>query len=249
MKFLVLFISLLVTTAQATDIEKEQRWAEQVVDFLIDGEAIWLNDNGHEFLGIYTESEDESNKAIIVVHGTGVHPDWEQVVKPVRVEMAAHGWNTLSIQMPILVNEAEYEDYVAVYPEVPGRFNTSITHLQELGMTEIVIVGHSQGATMGSYYLSRNTHSIKAFVAVGMQATQKDLELNTAESLKSIDIPVLDLYGSEDLEGVLQTAEERKQAASNNTQYKQMVTEGAEHFYDGYEETLIDSINNWLMSL
>ena len=49
MKFLVLFISLLVTTAQATDIEKEQRWAEQVVDFLIDGEAIWLNDNGRLF--------------------------------------------------------------------------------------------------------------------------------------------------------------------------------------------------------
>ena len=249
MKFLIVLISLFFSTAQATDVEKEQRWAEQIVDFLLDGEAIWLDDKGHEFLGIYTEAESGSDKAMIVVHGTGVHPDWEQVVKPVRVEMTSHGWNTLSIQMPILVNEAVYEDYVVVYPEVPGRFDTSIAHLQDMGMTEIVIVGHSQGATMASYYLSRNAHPIKAFVAVGMQATQKDMELNTAESLKNIDIPVLDLYGSADLEGVLQTAEDRKQAAANNKNYKQMVTDGAEHFYDGYEDTLIDTINGWLMNL
>ena len=112
MRFLVLILLFVVSTVHATDIEKERRWADQIVDFLIDGEAVWLEDNGHQFLGIHTEAEVDSDKAIIVVHGTGVHPDWEQVVKPVRVEMTAHGWHTLSIQMPVLVNEAEYKDYV-----------------------------------------------------------------------------------------------------------------------------------------
>ena len=103
MRTLLVFLSLILALPlQASDVEKEARWAEQIVDFLIDGEAVWLDADGHEFLGIYTEADEESSKAIIVVHGTGVHPDWAQVVKPIRVDMASRGWNTLSIQMPIL---------------------------------------------------------------------------------------------------------------------------------------------------
>ena len=244
---LILCFSLVtVIPAHATDVDKEKRWADQIIDFLIDGEEVWLNDNGHEFLGIYTESEEESQRGIIVVHGTGVHPDWEQVIKPVRVEMPAYGWNTLSIQMPILANEAEYEDYVAVYPEVPGRFNAAIAQLKDWGVDDIVIVAHSQGATMSSYFLSRNDHPIKALVAIGMGAAQKDSHLNSAESLKTINIPVLDIYGSDDLESVLQTVKLRQQGAAHNKNYKQVVTEGADHFYEGYEEQLIGSINTWL---
>ncbi|MFT7686733.1 MAG: pimeloyl-ACP methyl ester carboxylesterase [Candidatus Azotimanducaceae bacterium] len=247
--FFLTFSYLIVATVHATDAAKEQRWAGEVVDYLIEGEAVWLDDNGREFLSIYTESELESDKAIIVVHGTGIHPNWEQVVQPVRVEMTTHGWNTLSIQMPILANEAEYRDYVAMYPEVPGRFKAAEAYLQGLGIGEIVIVAHSQGATMSSYYLSRNEHPIKAFVAIGMGATQKDSHVNSAEALKNITIPVLDIYGSEDLEGVLQTVEARRNGASHNEAYKQVVTDGSDHFYVGHEEQLVNSISNWLESL
>ena len=248
-KVLIVLAFMLSGGVHATDAAKEQRWADEIVDFLIDGDAVWLNADGHEFLGIYTESETPSDNAIIVVHGTGIHPDWEQVVQPVRVEMTTHGWNTLSIQMPILANDAEYKDYVEIYPEVPGRFNAAIAYLHGLGIKEMVIVAHSQGATMSSYFLSRNEHPIKGFVAIGMGATQKDSHVNSAESLKNIAIPVLDIYGSEDLEGVLKTAETRKQAASHNNAYRQAVTEGSDHFYVGFEDQLLGSINTWLGNL
>lgn len=248
MKKVILTIMVLIisTALAASDVEKEARWAEQIVDFLIDGEAEWLDAGGHEFLGIYTEADEESTKAIIVVHGTGVHPDWAQVVKPVRVDMAGLGWNTLSIQMPILPNEAVYEEYVPLYPDVPPRFKAAEAFLQDMGMEQIVIVAHSQGATMSSYYLSRNTHGIDAFVAVGMGATQKDNDVNSAKSLERINIPVLDLFGSKDLEGVLETAALRQQSSQHNAGYQQMVTEGAEHFYDGFEDQLIESVSAWL---
>jgi pimeloyl-ACP methyl ester carboxylesterase len=112
-----------------------------------------------------------------------------------------------------------------------------------------VIVAHSQGATMSSYYLSRNPHRINAFVAVGMGATQKDSHLNSAKSLESINIPVLDLYGSRDLPGVLETVDQRKKSAVHNAAYSQKVTEGAEHFYDGYADELIETITLWLDAL
>ena len=116
---------MLAMPATSSDLEKEQRWREQVEDSIMDGEAVDLVVEGQEIFAIYTEAEDGSDKGMIVVHGTGIHPNWQQVVQPIRVGMAGHGWNTLSIQMPILHNEAQYEEYVALYPEVPPRLRAA----------------------------------------------------------------------------------------------------------------------------
>lgn len=249
MKYIVLVMSVLFFNAQASDFAKEKRWADQTVDSILDGEAVWLKAGKHEFLSIYTEAEEPSSKGMIVVHGTGIHPDWEQVVKPVRVEMTSHGWNTLSIQMPILANEASYSDYVPLYPEVPPRLKAAEDYLLSQGIKNIVVVAHSQGATMSSYYLSKSKHRISAFVAIGMGATQKDSHLNSANALKAIQIPVLDLYGSDDLPGVLETVTTRKAAAAHNKAYQQRVVQGAEHFFEGKNEQLINIIQQWLESL
>ena len=48
----------MVSLALASDLEKERRWADQVVDALLDGEAVVLNDGRADFLGIVTESAD-----------------------------------------------------------------------------------------------------------------------------------------------------------------------------------------------
>lgn len=246
MKYMLLMISAFFLHVQASDFAKEKRWAEQTVEAIFDGEAVWLEADGHEFLSIYTEAEEESTNGIIVVHGTGIHPNWEQVVKPVRVEMTMHGWNTLSIQMPILANDASYAEYVPLYPEVPPRLKAAEDFLISQGNKNIVIVAHSQGATMSSYYLSKSKHRISAFVAVGMGATQKDSHLNSANALKSISIPVLDLYGSDDLPGVLETVESRKQGGAHNSSYQQKMIQHANHFFDGQNDALIESIQQWL---
>ena len=64
-------------------------------------------------------------------------------------------------------------------------------------------------------------------------------------SLKTINIPVLDLYGSDDLPGVLETAELRKQAATHNVQYSQQVIRGANHFFDEMDDELIRAVADW----
>lgn len=43
----------------------------------------------------------------------------------------------LSIQMPVLANDAEYEDYVPLYPEVIPRLKAAEAFLIEKGITEI----------------------------------------------------------------------------------------------------------------
>ena len=244
---IIAWITLLVLAAPvaASDLEKEQRWREQVEDSIMDGEAVDLVVEGREIFAIYMEAEDGSDKGMIVVHGTGIHPNWQQVVQPIRVEMAAHGWNTLSIQMPILHNEAQYEEYVALYPEVPPRLRAAEAFLKDRGIQTLLIAAHSQGATMSSYYLSRHPSDVKGLIAIGMGATQKDSYVNSAQSLKKITIPVLDLYGDEDLPGVLDTVDARTEGSAHNAQYSQQMIKGANHFFDGMDDELVSAVAGW----
>ena len=240
-----IILLMLAMPATSSDLEKEQRWREQVEDSIMDGEAVDLVVEGQEIFAIYTEAEDGSDKGMIVVHGTGIHPNWQQVVQPIRVEMAAHGWNTLSIQMPILHNEAQYEEYVALYPEVPPRLRAAEAFLKDRGIQTLLIAAHSQGATMSSYYLSRHPSDVKGLIAIGMGATQKDSHINSAQSLKKITIPVLDLYGDDDLPGVLDTVDARTESSAHNTQYSQQMIKDANHFFDGMDDELVSAVAGW----
>jgi hypothetical protein len=59
----------------------------------MDGDAIWLTADDHRFLSIFTQAENGAREnTMVVMHGTGVHPNWDQVVQLIRVEMTTCGW-------------------------------------------------------------------------------------------------------------------------------------------------------------
>jgi pimeloyl-ACP methyl ester carboxylesterase len=238
----------LTTVSIASDKEKEKRWAEQVTDALMDGEAVYLKDAKEEdFLALDMPAEEKSEVGILVIHGIGIHPDWEQIINPVRVGLAEAGWHTLSLQMPILKNTATGKDYLPLLKEVAPRIDAGIAYLKKAGVKKIVLVSHSLGAQMTSYYLANPTQQKKAlpiiaYVAFGMNTP------NTA-LLKKIKLPVFDLYGSEDLEGVLTSAPDRVAASSDNKGYKQQKVTNANHFFDDKNEVLLELISHYLKTL
>lgn len=242
---------LLCNISYASDIAKEKRWADQVVDSIIVGDAEWLKAKGQKFLGIYTEHTTEKAKgAVILVHGTGVHPNWPDVVHPLRTQLPDYGWHTLSIQLPILSNEAEYIDYAPLYDEVAPRFEAAVAFLKKKGIQNIVVVAHSQGTTMSAYYMANKPkHDIRAFVAIGMRgAFNKDERMDGLNSLKKITIPTFDLYGEQDLEQVLDSSEKKMRTAkkAGNKNYTQLKVPGANHFFVGKEDILVKRVRGWL---
>jgi len=247
-KILLSIILVFSTAIQASDLAKEKRWADQVVDAILDGDAIWLNDGSSEFLGIYTEAGEDKGRAVIVMHGTGIHPDWQQVIQPLRVGLTEHNWNTLSIQMPILPNEAEYPEYAPLYDEVAPRIDAAIEYLKKNGSKEIVLIGHSQGAAMTAYYLSTSKQNIKGFVAIGMASFADDPRMNSIKALEKINVPILDIYGDDDLEGIIKSIDARAQAAkkAGNKNYTQVEVAGSNHFFDDREEQLVEVVADWL---
>jgi len=236
--------------ASNSDVAKEKRWAEQVIDGLLDGDELWLTDtSGHEFLGILTEGDTNSGRAVILVHGIGVHPNWPDVIYPLREGLLEHGTTTLSIQMPILANDAESGDYKQLFAEVPGRFVAARQYLNENGYETVTIVAHSMGTSMSAYYLTRiKQHGIESFVSIGMGTGI--LEADNSELLKMIDIDILDLYGSKDLEPVVTNADRRATAANSRAgkQFLQIKVDGASHFFQGHEDSLKQHVIDWLDS-
>ena len=59
----------------ASDVEKEGRWAEEVVDQLFDGEPVWLLTDSVRFLGLHVVPESEHGGGLLILDGRGVHPD------------------------------------------------------------------------------------------------------------------------------------------------------------------------------
>jgi len=241
MKLLTLFGILLIalSSAQASDLDKEQRWRDQVVGDLFDGEPVTLNDGQQDFLGLIVQADPAKQDAIVVLHGIGAHPDWPQVVNPLRVTLAEAGWTTLSIQLPVLDNEASPEAYDAIIADASPRISAALDFLQEQGATGSYIVAHSMGSRMASYFLASTEKPVKGFVGIGMN-------VGSVQYFDQYSLPVLDIYGSDDLEGVLGSAADRAKQASGNSQYTQMVVDGADHFFNGMEDDLYVLVQNWL---
>jgi pimeloyl-ACP methyl ester carboxylesterase len=238
--FLLAIFTCLHSIAFASDLAKEQRWREQVVDAILDGEAVDLNDGKNDFLAIYTEGENGHKIGLIILHGIGVHPDHPMVVNPLRVGLAEKGWSTLSIQLPVLANEATSEDYAPLIPDAAPRIQAAIDYLKAADYKKIIIVAHSLGTLMASDALAKNKVSVDAFVAIGMG--------NGADNLKKINIPMLDIYGSQDLENVVRGAAKRRVAADHNKHYTQIRARDADHFFNDKEAALIELVDKWLHS-
>ena len=247
---LIMMLSLCATAVSGSDLAKEKRWADQVVDGIIVGDAVWLSAEGTKFLGIFTENELENAKgAVILLHGSGVHPNWPDIIQPLRSELPAYGWTTLSIQMPILPNDAKYAEYAPLIKEVPARINAAIDYLNNKFYQNIIIIGHSLGTTMANSFLAQIPERIRAYVAIGMGGGDSGPdELNNLNYLQKITTPMLDIYGSEDLQSVVDSVKQRRQAVrkAGNENYRQIRVEGADHFFNGLDEELIRRVKSWL---
>ncbi len=248
-KFMISGLILLFFSAAlpASDLDKEKRWAEQVEDSLLDGEVVYLKDLKDtsdekvekEFFSLYTKAEKPKKLAVLLMHGIGAHPDWPQLINPLRTLLPESGWSVLSIQLPILANDAKPEDYEPLVSEASTRIHVSIEYLHSQGFKEVVIVAHSMGTVMASHYLAESGERIAGYVAIGMPE-------NNTQHLAKIDLPLLDLYGSEDLPTVLGSSKARATASAANKLFQQKSVKDADHFFEGMDDALFKIVSSWL---
>jgi len=233
----------------ASDINKEQRWAEQLQDQLVVGEPLQLTTGQQNFFALYTPAVGKLQRGgVILLHGLGAHPDWPDVISPLRKDLPETGWTTLSIQLPIRPNEADFTDYPPLFPEANARISAAVRYLQKQEVRNIALVGHSLGAAMGAYFLAQkapDSEAVRAFVGIGMGYAPGTVA-HTPDALAKITLPILDIYGTQDLRDVLGSTKARAASQVNNADYRQLTIAGADHFFRGLDATLVKRISSWL---
>lgn len=239
--------------AVAQDIERERRLEAEIVDAILDGEPVRLDAEGHAFLGIYTEAvEGESGRAVIVLHGRGFHPDWPEVAAPLRIELPGHGWDTLSLQMPVLGKSARYYDYVPVFPAAFPRIRAGIEFLRARGARTVVLAAHSCSVHMAMAFVRRHGDAgFDGFVGIGMGATDHGQPMRAPFPLDAMSVPVLDLFGDEDYPAVRAEAPRRLAAilSAGHSLSAQVIVPGAGHFFRDMDGPLVDAVAEWLAAV
>ncbi len=241
------------------DLEREKRMATEVEDAVLDGDVIFLKDGSpeqegsHEFMAIDQEPEDDTKGAVIILHGRGFHPNWEDAIYPLRTQLPENGWRTLSVQMPVLVKTAKYYDYVPLFPKAAPRIEAAIAYLKEQGIDNIVVFAHSCGAHMAMDWVRNKGDDlgISAYIGAGMGATDYKQKMAQPFPLADMKIPVLDIYGEKEFPAVLRMAPDRLEGIKKggNEKSQQVVVSGADHYFKDAGDGLVESVSAWLDTL
>jgi pimeloyl-ACP methyl ester carboxylesterase len=160
-----------------------------------------------------------------------------------------HGWEILSLQMPVAPTGAATWSYDSLIPEAAPRITAAIEFLKQRKIEKIVLVGHSMGARMGLEAIAAKApKEVIALVAVGVPTKVEEPEAGVLGALQKIKLPILDIYGSRDLPLVLESVKARLRAARKleNSSYQQVEIEGADHFFTGVEDDLLARARAWM---
>jgi len=223
--------------AQA-DYAREKRWADEITPAILVGDPVQLAlPSGRRFLGIYAPAKSGA-PAVIVIHGLGVHPDWN-LINAIRSQLADQGYATLSIQMPVLAADAKAEQYPPLFPEAAERIAAAAAFLRGKGHPKVAAVSHSLGSRMTNYYVEHAASpGLDAWVAIGITAPYSG-----AERFK---LPVLDVYGERDYPAVRDNAAARAESLRRVRGSAQIEVPGADHFFVGHEAELVRQIRLFL---
>jgi len=238
MRFLTTIVLCLVSTfaAAGADYAREKKWADEVVPGIVVGDPVYLElKQGHKFLTLLTPAPG-AKKALVIVHGLGIHPDWG-LIGTLRTQLADLGYTTLSVQMPVLANDATGDQYVPTFPEAAERIAAAVDFLQAKGYQKIAIVSHSLGSRMSKVYVLKNQSKLAAWASLG---------IGGGETYDGVKIPVLDLYGENDLPPVLKGAAARAKSLKGNAGAKQVKVPKADHFYNNHEAEMVKAVKDFL---
>jgi pimeloyl-ACP methyl ester carboxylesterase len=238
----LVFLLLAAPPARAQDYAREKRWAEEVVPDIVVGDAVWLKERaGHEFLGLYTAVKG-AKRAVLLVHGIGVNPN-HGIIGELRVALSDMGYATLSIQMPVEAADAKAADYYPkLFPEAIERIGLGAAWLAQKGYGRPVLLSHSMGSWMSEAYFAATPDApFAAWICLGRGGPFGDLE--------NVHVPLLDVYGVNDLPLVLRWQTERSHVLARIPGSRQIAIQGADHFYTGREQALEDAIRTFIDGL
>ena len=224
-----------VAATTGPDYAREARWASEVVPQIVVGDPIWLSvADRPRVLAIFTEPAVPPKGAVVVVHGVGVHPDWN-LIGELRTKLADRGYATLAVQMPVLAADAPRDAYRALFDDASDRIGAAFVWLRAKGFAKIAIVSHSMGASMTDAFIARDGGA-SAWVPVGM----------LVDFTRPPRMPVQDIVAERDFPEALAAAKLREIHLPRDGCSRSMTIAGTDHYMNGATTPLADAIAAFL---
>lgn len=229
--------------------EREQMLAERLIESVETGEPVWLQADNRDFLALHHAALGAlPRQAILLIHNMGGHPDWPEVIAPLRRDLPDRGWSTLSLQMPLLAPRALADDYGRTMREAVHRIESGVEFLRAQGYSCVVLAGYGFGASQALAWLAEHGQA-DGLITIGILAREfLQPAVDLPSLLARVEIPVLDIYGRNDFPEVVNRAHERRIAVTGQEDsiYEQRVIDGADHYFTDREQQLLGVVAEWL---
>jgi hypothetical protein len=203
------------------------------------------------FMALYAKAPaplDAKRPAIVFAHGVGTHPD-DGLTGQLRQRLNDLGYTTLAIQMPIAAREAQLDDYFPKqFPEAGARLHSGAAWLHQQGVTRVVLASHTMGAWMANVYLDglvqrgidAKAWPYQAWVCISLTGAYSG-------STRDYPVPILDLYGEQDIPVSVSSAWRRagtlRMAQAGSAQQR---IEGADAQWRGKESAAAQAIDAFI---
>lgn len=245
---LLLFLPCL---SHAVAMDQEGLYAEELKQRVKTGKLEQLDAGGKKFVAIFQEQTvKKTNGAVIILHDRMQHPDWREVINPVRSYLPLYGWSTLSIQAPLLELDKPIREYEKILDPASTRIISAIQYLKSRGVKRIILLGYGMGAIMAMDYLARaSQNDISSVVTISMTSKPKIPRMDTTAVLQKLKLPVLDIVATLDRKDVIKAAELRYRIRDRFQNFRQIRIDAADHDYAEQGDILGKRILSWLSQL
>ncbi|MCV2401526.1 alpha/beta hydrolase family protein [Marinomonas sp. C2222] len=172
-------------------------------------QVVELEANGTTFLTLHREaSTSETQGCVVLLHSDNQHPNWPDAIAPLRNALPQHGWCTLSIEIPDIINrmsiteipssataeEGVDSEALPNEEDVFSRINAVIEKTKEDNAEQLILLGHKTGAAYALKYLAQEPTSAAGAVFIDMEVPSGVAQYDLAQYIKQLPLPALDYY-------------------------------------------------------
>jgi pimeloyl-ACP methyl ester carboxylesterase len=184
-----------------------------------------LQANGTGFLGLLRESTTgDPQGCILLLHGNNEHPDWPEVIHPIRTQLNDNSWCTVAIEIPDMTKRFELADLdpstespteveLVNQADVFARIDATRQFIREKGYSPTVLLGHGTGSAYALQYAATQGNNARALMLIDTQSVPPLDDYAIAQLIRQIRLPILDYYFANHTQQI--EAADFRQAAAN----------------------------------
>lgn len=209
------------------------------------GEAIDLQAADDSFIALHHAAQGGSSRgAVVILHGPHGNADSDEVVRPLRLGLAAAGWETLAPQLPS-GSSARPANWQGRDDLIGARINAALDWLQARGQERIAIVAVGEAGPIALSLAPGAPSAWRALVLLSNPAVPDQATLDTS---KGLALPILDLYAERDIPAVLDSVDQRRTLlrTAGAMSLEQRMLPGARPGYRDLADELLATVRDWL---